>query len=113
MASARPAGHPKRRAGHVKEAPGASASGLQSGFEQSYDPVMAVKLFRATRCPGCGQPYVGGKVTLGWTACACPGARLGGHIRARCWREGCTHEHWEGHVGPPPDDGRMPPLGRT
>jgi len=32
------------------------------------------------RCPGCGEPYRGGHVAVGWLACQCPNA--------------LTDEHW-------------------
>lgn len=38
------------------------------------------------RCPGCGQPYRGGHIAIGWLACACEnvGGLGGGHRTLFC-----------------------------
>ena len=36
------------------------------------------------RCPGCGEPYRGGHVAVGWLACGCAGAERGSHRTLYC-----------------------------
>jgi hypothetical protein len=35
-------------------------------------------------CPGCGEPYRGGHVAVGWLACGCDGAERGAHRTLYC-----------------------------
>ena len=41
------------------------------------------------RCPGCGEPYRGGHVAIGWLACGCAGADQGAHRTLYCRDCGC------------------------